>query len=92
MSLQPGEDVDLVRAPASNASAKSSDSITNLMDMYLSKLQGDSEGQRTLMCCNPWGGQELDTTEQLNSNNIVPCDRGCRSKCGLRRCLASLGA
>ena len=23
-------------------------------------------GQGSLACCNPWGGKELDTTEQLN--------------------------
>ena len=92
LSLQPGEDVDLEGAPASNASAKSSDSITGSMDMNLSKLQGDSEGQRTLMRCSPCGGKELDTTEQLNNSNTVQCNRGCRSKCGLRRRLASLGA
>ena len=29
---------------------------------------GDSEGQRSLVCCSPWDGKELDMTEQLNSN------------------------
>ena len=24
------------------------------------------EGQGSLACCNPWGHQELDMTEQLN--------------------------
>ena len=28
---------------------------------------GDSEGQRSLACCSPWGHRELDRTEQLNS-------------------------
>ena len=27
----------------------------------------DSEGQGSLVCCNPWGCKELDTTEQLNN-------------------------
>ena len=36
------------------------------MDMSLSKLQGDGEGQGILVCCSPWGCKELDTTEQLN--------------------------
>ena len=27
---------------------------------------GDSEGQRSLVCCSPWGHKESDTTEQLN--------------------------
>ena len=34
------------------------------------QTQGDSEGQRSLVCCSPWGCKELDTTEWLN-NNIV---------------------
>ena len=29
---------------------------------------GDSEGQKSLACCNPWGHKELDMTEQLNNN------------------------
>ena len=28
----------------------------------------DVEGQGGLACCSPWGRKELDTTEQLNSN------------------------
>ena len=39
------------------------DSIANSMDMNLSKLQEiNSEGQRNLVCCSPWGHKELDTT------------------------------
>ena len=44
------------------------DSITDSMDMSLSKLLRDSEGQRSLVCCSPWGCKQLDTTEQLNNN------------------------
>ena len=33
------------------------------------KTQGVGEGQGSLACCCPWGPKELDTTEQLNSNN-----------------------
>ena len=29
---------------------------------------GDSEGQKRLECCSPWGHKEMDTTEQLNNN------------------------
>ena len=29
---------------------------------------GDSEGQGSLACCSPWGHEEMDMTEQLNSN------------------------
>ena len=28
---------------------------------------GDSDGQRSLVCWSPWGGKELDMTEQLNN-------------------------
>ena len=31
---------------------------------------GDSEGQGSLACCSLWGRKELDTTEQLNNNNL----------------------
>ena len=31
---------------------------------------GDGEGQGNLACCSPWGRKELDTTEQLNNNNL----------------------
>ena len=27
---------------------------------------GESEGQRSLACCNSWGRKESDTTERLN--------------------------
>ena len=29
----------------------------------------DSGGQGSLACCNPWDHKELNTSEQLNSNN-----------------------
>ena len=29
---------------------------------------GDSEGQRSLVGCSPWGCEDSDTTEPLNSN------------------------
>ena len=29
----------------------------------------DSEGQGSLVHCNPWGCKESDTTEQLNNND-----------------------
>ena len=28
----------------------------------------DGEGQGSLVCCSPWGGKELDMTEQMNNN------------------------
>ena len=27
------------------------------------QILGDSEGQGSLVCCNPWGHEELDMTE-----------------------------
>ena len=44
------------------------DGNINSMDMHLSKLLGDSEGQESLVCCIPWGYKESDMTEQLNNN------------------------
>ena len=35
----------------------------------LEQTLGDSKGQASLSCCNPWGCQESDTTEWLNTNN-----------------------
>ena len=31
---------------------------------------GDGEGQRTLVCCSPWGRKESDMTEQLNNKSV----------------------
>ena len=41
------------------------DGITDSRDMNLSN-QGDSEGQRSLACCSPWGRKVSDTSDQLN--------------------------
>ena len=30
---------------------------------------GDSEGQRSLACCSPWGHKEWGAAEWLKSNN-----------------------
>ena len=32
---------------------------------------GDSEGQGSLACCNPWGCKKSDTTEQLKNNSNI---------------------
>ena len=42
------------------------DSITNSMDMSLSKLQGVGDGQESLARCSPWGHKESDMTKRLN--------------------------
>ena len=31
----------------------------------------DSGGQRSLVCCSPWGHKESDTTERLNNNKFI---------------------
>ena len=41
------------------------DGITDSMEMSLRKL-GESDGQGSLACCNPWGRKESDMTERLN--------------------------
>ena len=35
----------------------------------LEQNPGDSEGQGSLVYCNPWGYKESDITEQLNNSN-----------------------
>ena len=37
----------------------------------LEQTLGDGEGQGNLGSCSPGGRKELDTTEQLNNNNIL---------------------
>ena len=44
------------------------DGTTHFMDVSLSKLRIVGDGQGRLACCSPWGCQESDMTEQLNSN------------------------
>ena len=39
------------------------DGITDLMDVSLSELQGDGDGQGGLECCDSWGLKDSDTTE-----------------------------
>ena len=36
----------------------------------LGQIPGDGDGQGSLVCCSSWGHEELDTTWQLNNNNI----------------------
>ena len=37
----------------------------------LGQTLGDGEGQGSLACCCPWGGEELDTTWRLNNNKSI---------------------
>ena len=45
------------------------DGINDSMDLSVSKLQEDDEGQGSLACYSPWGHRELDTTCWLKNNN-----------------------
>ena len=50
------------------------DGITDLMDIYEFETLGDSEGQESLVCCNPWGhriGHNLATEQQPVSNPTI---------------------
>ena len=38
------------------------DGITDSMDVS-EQVLGDGDGQRRLVCCNPWDHKELDTAE-----------------------------
>ena len=38
------------------------DGITDSMDMEFEQAPGDGEGQRSLLCCSPWGHKESDMT------------------------------
>ena len=42
---------------------------------------GDGEGQGSPVCYSPWGGRELDTTEQLNNNKCNSSSCWCFSPC-----------
>ena len=42
-----------------------------LNGLSLSKLQGDSEGQRNLVCCSPRGHKDSDTDKWLSNNREV---------------------
>ena len=35
------------------------------------QTSGDSDRQRVLACCSPWGHKELDTFSDKNNNSIV---------------------
>ena len=55
-----------------------------LNGLELEQTWGDGEGQRSQMCCSPWGPEELDTTQRLNNGNMG-------GGCPLSMCLDSRG-
>ena len=59
--------IRLTRRRRGRQRMKRLDGITGSMDMT-EQTQGDSDGQKRLACCSPWGHKESDTTEPLNNN------------------------
>ena len=47
------------------------DGITDSMDMGLSKLLSDSEGQGGLACCSPWGHKETWISDWTTTNILL---------------------
>ena len=47
------------------------DSITDSMDIGLSKLWEMVKDKGSLVCCSPLGSKESDTTEHLSSKNFA---------------------
>ena len=41
----------------------------------LEQIPGDSEGERSLARCSPWGRKEWDTTQRLNNNRKIMISR-----------------
>jgi len=58
------------------------DGITDSMDMSLSKLRENGEGQESPACSSPWGSKESDMTERMNNNK----NNGKEPACQCRRC------
>ena len=47
------------------------DDISDSVAKFAQNLGDSGGGQRSLVCCSPWGCKELDTTYQLNNNSRV---------------------
>ena len=62
------------------------DGITDSMDMSLSKLQ--ELVKDSVVCCNPWGHKESDTTE-LNWTELKVCSTSASDLCSIDPVLAS---
>ena len=54
-----------LKAGEGDGKDESLDSISDSMDINLSRLQGVGDGQGSLACFSPWGHRESDMTEQL---------------------------
>ena len=56
--------------------------ITDSMGHEFEQAPGDGEGQRSLVCCSPWGHKELNMTGQMSNGNkceVLVC-LGCCNK------------
>ena len=42
-----------------------------LNELEFEQTPGDSAGQRSLVCCTPWGLKGLDTTQRLNNKDCA---------------------
>ena len=57
------------------------DGITDSINGHdFEQIQGDSEGQVSLVCCSLWGHKESGTTYQLKNNDWFRLPRWCSSK------------
>ena len=46
--------------------------VTRWLNGYeFEQTPGNSKGQGSLVCCGPWGHKDSDTTEWMNSKNIL---------------------
>ena len=53
------------------------DGIIDMMVMSFEKAPGYSEGQRSLVCCSPWGHKGSDTTEWLTVKQKTTKNNSC---------------
>ena len=51
------------------------DGITDSMDHEFEPAQGDSEGQRSLVCCSLWSCKQSDVTYPLNTRGTTENNR-----------------
>ena len=57
------------------------DGITDSTDMSLSRPLGDSEGQRSLVCCSLWGSQRV-RQDLATQQNTEPVNQGGAAQAG----------
>ena len=72
------------------------DGITDFMKVESEQAPGVGDGQGSLACCSPWGRKELDTTEWLNSPELIPTSwitalSWWRDLCNLMKLWATMG-